>query len=238
MTYGESAFSASFLERCRNVFSQTFSSDSFNNRDNKREKIDTLPVVSAAIERPRYTSAESAKEEMYRSPPAVQVLLIRHLPYARSPKENSFNSEELKKIKREKDLYGPPLKQGVERSFEKYLSDKSFSLTDFDLLIHSSYVRTWQTASIFSRHFQIKKVLSRSSSDTYRAKDVFDEIKKSGAKSVVLVDHQPFLREFFEYSTNQTSRHFLDLDEGSMILLDFPQSFQPGSAKKSTFVLP
>ena len=161
----------------------------------------------------------------------LKILLIRHASTGFG-EESSIDINEAIQVKKERNLlHSVPLsKEGAEQFEERSANLKGHS---FDLLIHSPTMRTWQTAQIFLKYFPIEKVeqideeFSGARGEYYDYDEFFNKIKSHQAKSVVLVHHQPFLNVFL-----RKARGFgFSMDKGSMILLEFPYPYEPGSAQ-------
>ena len=159
----------------------------------------------------------------------LKILLIRH---ASTSGEMSMDTNKILEIEKEQSLLHPvPLSKEGAKRFDKQCAN--LNSHSFDLLIHSPTMRTWQTAQIFLKYFPIEKVeqideeFSGSGGEDYDYDEFFNRVKAHQAKSVVLVHHQPFLNVFL-----RKARGFgFNMNKGSMILLEFPYPYTPGSAQ-------
>ena len=98
-------------------------------------------------------------------------------------------------------------------------------------------MRTWETANILSEYLTIRemrKSANLAASLKIEPEDIFQEIRNSDAKAVVLVGHQPSLTKFISRAIGDDRDRnlaFLMLRSyGGMILLKF-SSWEFGSAE-------
>ena len=187
----------------------------------------TVQTVVSSETVSQKSDPDSSKED------TLKILLIRHGSTASVREEFSLSINEANQITKEKNLLKsiPFLSKEGAQQFERRCANlENYS---FDLLVHSPTLRTWQTAQIFLKYFPTEKVeqidgeLSGIVGDDYDYDEFFNTIKAHQAKSVVLVHHQPFLNMFL------TKAYGFDfnMSKGSMILLEFPYPYTPGSAR-------
>ena len=220
------AYSIPFLERCRQAVVSFFTQGTSASQSVLSE-FEPLPKkASSALPA---TKQEGPLAEGAGQDKAFKILLVRHAPYLRG--DSSIDFRGLQRLQREKNLSGGALSLEGVSAFKSMLA--KLPALNFDLMAHSPYVRTWQTAGLLSRHYRVEEILSREN-DQYTAESVFEEIKASSARQIILVDHQPFLQDFIDLTKGLTSaeKFFFKrrLSPGNMVLLEFPDSFH-GEAK-------
>lgn len=161
------------------------------------------------------------------------VLVVRHASYSGTPDVKGGITREQAETYGLSDIRLRLSKEGKER-FMKMCRAKKFCA--FDLLIHSKAMRAWETANIFSDYFTVKE---RRMSDNLSERlfsepeDILQEIRDSNVNTVVLVGHQPSLREFVSKALGKddsTVARILLNGYGNMIPLKF-SSWDFGSAK-------
>lgn len=173
---------------------------------------------------------ETQKIEEISSP--LFVLVVRHASYRGTPDVRGRITREQAETYGLSDVRLPLSKEGRDK-FKEICKARDFC--SFDLLIHSSSMRAWETANIFSDYFTVKE---RRISDNLEERmsepeDILQEIKDSGVNRVVLVGHQPSLMKFLSKALSEDdigmARILLD-SYGNMIPLKF-SSWDFGSAK-------
>lgn len=243
LTIARPAYSQPFsLEQCRQAVARFFTLGRTKNNNSVlsqweplkwKDRISTTDNI--ATTEPAKPLSESVLEPQ--TPSVFRVLLVRHAPYSESYNDSSISSKDLRKIEREQKFLGPALSQKGVSKFKDTLA--KLPLLNFDLMIYSPYVRTWQTAGLLSRHYRVEEIVSREKEEHYTAESVLEEIKASSVRQIILVDHQPFLQDFLDRVEGLTfvERSYAKrrVVPGSMIVLEFPDSFR-GPAKLISFL--
>ena len=171
----------------------------------------------------------SQKEEEVSS--SFFVLVVRHASYHGTTDVKGMTREQAEALGLS-DIRLPLSKEGRDR-FKEMCKARNFC--SFDLLIHSSSVRAWETANIFAEHFTVKERRISDNLTEYRSEpeDILQEIRDSNVNTVVLVGHQPSLTKFLSKVLDKEdatmARILLD-GYGNMIPLKF-SSWDLGSAK-------
>ena len=178
----------------------------------------------------RAVDVEATKETEKISFPFF-LLVVRHASY-HGPTDGKGVTREQAEALGLSDIRLPLSKEGRDR-FEKMCKARSFC--SFDLLIHSSSVRAWETANIFSEFFTVQeRRMSNNLSERHATpEDILREIRESNVNTVVLVGHQPSLTKFLSEvlsEENAAMAHILLNGYGNMIPLKF-SSWDFGSAE-------
>ena len=101
----------------------------------------------------------------------------------------------------------------------------------YDLLLTSPFLRSKQTAEIFSMYFSVTQTKQTESLKPSALPESFlVELSATGLNSIALVGHQPFLNHFIKLCLSSDKREFLILKRGAMVFLEFPFGVKEHSA--------
>jgi len=126
-----------------------------------------------------------------------------------------------------------------KKIFHELCKQIQFLNLKYDLLLTSPFLRSKQTADIFSMYFSVTKTQeTKELKPTASPESFLLYLSATGLNSVALIGHQPFLNQFISLCLTEDSREFLILKRGAMVFLDFPLIVKKHSALLKSFLDP
>ena len=118
-----------------------------------------------------------------------------------------------------------------KKIFHRLCKQIQFLDLKYDLLLTSPFLRSKQTADIFSMYFSAAATQeSKNLKPSADTESFLIYLSATGLNSVAIIGHQPFLNQLISLCLSSDTREFLILKRGAMAFLEFPLIVKKHSA--------